>query len=302
MGYSYNGSSFTRTAVFNATPNTQEGGFWMGGGGPAVDSSNNVYAITGNGGFDVTNASAPNNDYGDSLLKLSGSLTVTSYFTPSDQLSDNQNDKDFGSGGTAILADLPQGNPIQHLIVAGGKDGSIYLLNRDGLGGLGDSAAVQKVSLGNAIFATGAYWNGFYYIVGLGGPLTVYQLDPTVPQLNKTGASSNTYGFPGSTPSVSAAGTSNGLVWTMNNNSYCTGQAKSCGPAVLHAYDATNVTTELWNSSTLSSDTAGNAVKFAVPTVANGKVYLGTRGNNTGGVFGSTSVSGELEVYGLKGN
>jgi hypothetical protein len=302
MGYSYNGSSFTQTAVFNSTPNGQQGGIWMAGGGAAVDSSNNLYILTGNGLFDATSKSAPNNDYGDTLLKLSGGLTVMSYFTPSDQLADYQNDEDFASGGAAILADLPAGNPLTHLLMAGGKDGSIYLLNRDALGGSGDAAAVQKTNLGTSIYATGAYWNGWYYLAGVGGPLTAYQLNASVPQFNKTGSSSNNFSFPGSTPSVSAAGTSNGLVWAVDNSRYCTPQSGACGPSVLHAYNATNVTTELWNSSMLSSDMAGNAIKFTVPTIANGKVYLGTRGNNTGGVYGSTSVSGELEVYGLKGN
>jgi hypothetical protein len=101
---------------------------------------------------------------------------------------------------------------------------------------------------------------------------------------------------------VSAAGTAGGVIWTMDNHSYCTKQSQACGPAVLHAHDAANVASELWNSSMVSTDVAGNAVKFSVPTIANGKVYIGTRGNNTGGVFGSTSVSGELDVYGLKPN
>ncbi len=99
---------------------------------------------------------------------------------------------------------------------------------------------------------------------------------------------------------MSAAGTTNGIVWVVDSSQYCTTPAPGCGPAILHAYNATNVKTELWNSSKVSADKAGNAVKFIVPTIANGKVYLGTRGNNTGGVSGSTSVSGELDVYGLK--
>jgi hypothetical protein len=111
-----------------------------------------------------------------------------------------------------------------------------------------------------------------------------------------------TYGWPGGTPSISANGAQSGIVWILNTNPYCTSQSTACGPAVLHAYDATNMATELWNSTmaAANADAAGNAVKFAVPTVANGRVYVGTRGNNTGGVFGSTSASGQLDVYGLK--
>jgi hypothetical protein len=146
IGYIYNGTSFVQSSVLNVTPNGQQGGIWMSGGAMAADSNNNLYAITGNGTFDATNASAPNNDYGDSLLQLSGSLSVSQYFTPTDELSDFQADRDFGSGGTAVLADLPAGsNPVtQHLVVGGGKDGGLYVLNRDLLGGLGDSNAVQE--------------------------------------------------------------------------------------------------------------------------------------------------------------
>jgi hypothetical protein len=94
----------------------------------------------------------------------------------------------------------------------------------------------------------------------------------------------------------------NGIVWALDNGNYCTTQSQGCGPTVLHAYDATNVATELWNSSQGTGSAAGNALKFAVPTVANGKVYVGTRGNNTGGVANSTNTPGELDVYGLLPN
>jgi hypothetical protein len=99
---------------------------------------------------------------------------------------------------------------------------------------------------------------------------------------------------------VSASGGGNGIVWALNSHAYCTRQSQSCGPAVLHAYNGTNIATELWNSSMVASDAAGNAVKFTLPTIANGRVYVGDRGNNTGGLLGSTSVSGQLDVYGLK--
>jgi hypothetical protein len=274
----------------------------MGGGAPAVDSSNNLYVLTGNGFFDATSTTAPNNDYGDTLLQLTSNLTVSQYFTPSDQLTLYQNDGDFASGGAAILADLPAGSPITHLIMGGGKDQSLYVLNRDLLGGLGDTSAVQKISFGSSIFTTGAYWNYYYYLAGVGGSLKAYLLNASIPMFTLASSSSNTYGFPGSGPSVSAAGTTNGVVWTLANYRYCTTASGGCGPTVLHAHAAANVATELWNSSMVSADVAGNAIKFTVPTIANGKVYVGTRGNNTGGVYGSTTVSGELDIYGLKPN
>jgi hypothetical protein len=155
------------------------------------------------------------------------------------------------------------------------------------------------------IFSAGAFWNDYLYIAGARQPLAAYRLSTSTAQfrlVTSTKVPSGGFGFPGSTPSVSAMGTANGVVWILDNSQYCTFASPGCGPAVLHAYDATNVATELWNSSMARADAAGNAVKFVVPTVANGKVYVATRGNNTGGVHGSTSVSGELDVYGLQPN
>jgi len=299
----YDAATLAQKNVLNVTPNVGSGGIWMGGGAPAVDSANNLYVLTGNATFDATNLFGPNNDYGDSFLKISPSLGVLSYFTPTDQLSDNANDQDFGAGGAAILVDLPSGTPSR-LVIGGGKDGSLYLLNRDSLGGFGDGNAWQKINFPGSIFATGAFWNNRFYLAGVGSHLYAYTFNTTSRQFVTTASSQSgaSFGFPGSTPSVSSQGGSNGIVWALDNGSYCTNQSTGCGPAILYAFDAIDLKTELWDSSKSSADMAGNAVKFTVPTIANGKVYVGTRGNNTGGVFGSTSVSGELEVYGLKPN
>jgi hypothetical protein len=296
----YNASNLTQTAVLNVSPNVGYGGIWMGGGAPAVDSSNNLYLITGNATFDATSATAPNNDYGDSFLKLTSSLSVAQYFTPSDEANDNAGDVDFGSGGAAILVDQPSG-PIQHFVIGGGKDGYLYLLNRDAMGGLGDSNAWQRFNFGNSIFATGAFWNNTFYMAGVGGHLQAFSLNTSTGKFNTSNVaqSSTTYGFPGSTPSVSSSGTTNGIVWALDNGNYCTLQSSGCAPSVLHAYDSTNIAAELWNSTLGIGNAAGNAVKFTVPTVANGKVYVGTRGNNTGGATSSTTIPGELDVYGL---
>jgi hypothetical protein len=300
MAYQYNGTTFTQIAAFNTTPNTLDGGVWMAGEAPAVDSSGNVYVSTGNGNFDANGVTPPNNDYGDSLLQLTGSLAVNQFFTPSDEVTLYANDGDFGSGGAAVLADLPAGNTVTHALVCGGKDGSLYVLNRDLLGGLGDVFAVQKIALGHGLFSTAALWNNYLFVAAAGGSLQAYQLTPSSVQFNLASISAHTYRWPGATPSVSASGTQNGLVWALDNSSYCTKQSPSCGAAVLHAYDATDLATELWSSSTNPQDAAGYAVKFTVPTVANGRVYVGTRGNNTGGVDSSTSTPGELDIYGLK--
>jgi hypothetical protein len=300
MAYHYDGTAVTQSAVLNTTPNTQQGGVWMSGEAPAVDSSGNLYVSTGNGNFDADSLTPPNNDYGDTLLQLTGSLGVSQYFTPSDEATLDANDRDFGSGGAAVLANLPVGGTVTHVLVCGGKDGSLYVLNRDMLGGFGDVFAVQKIPLGHGLFGTVALWNDNLFVAPIGGTLMAYQLTPSTAQFNLASISAHTYSFPGATPSVSASGTQNGLVWALDTHSYCTKNASSCGPAVLHAYDATDLATELWNSSTNAADTAGNAVKFTVPTVANGRVYVGTRGNNTGGADSSTSTPGEMEIYGLK--
>jgi hypothetical protein len=299
----FNASNLAVANVLNISPNVQSGGIWMGGGAPAADSNNHLYLITGNATFDANNASAPNNDYGDSFLQLTESLAVSSYFAPSDEVSDALNDGDFGSGGSAVVLNVNSGS-LKHLVVGGGKDGNLYLLNGDAMGGLGDSNARQHFFIGGGIFATGAFWNNNLYIAPIGSSLEDFSFDTTT-NLLSTGAASvspTTYGFPGATPSVSATGTTNGIVWALDNSLYCTSQSPGCGPAVLHAYSAASLSTELWNSGMAAADTAGNAVKFTVPTVANGKVYVGTRGNNTGGVGSSTTVPGELDIYGLKQN
>jgi hypothetical protein len=299
----FNASNLTVTNVLNVSPNVQYGGIWMGGGAPAADGNNNLYLITGNATFDANKPSAPNNDYGDSFLQLTPSLAVSSYFTPSDEANDAANDVDFGSGGTAVVLNVNSGT-LKHLVIGGGKDGNLYLLNGDAMGGLGDTNARQHFFINGGIFATGAFWNNNYYLVPVSSQLQAYSFDSASNLFNTgtTSISATSYGFPGATPSVSATGNMNGIVWTLDNTNYCTNQSPGCGPAVLHAYNATNLANELWNSGMAAGDSAGNAVKFTVPTVANGKVYVGTRGNNTGGVYNSTTVSGELDVYGLKQN
>ena len=309
LGYSYdaNGGTPTLGPVLNTTPNQNGGGIWMAGGAPAVDNLGNLYLGTGNGVFDASTATSAELDYGDSLLQLNGALSVNGYFTPSDQATDASKDLDFGSSGATMIVNLDSG-PFAHILVAGGKDGSLYVLNGDNLGGYGDSFALQgPMPLGGALLAPPAFWNNTLYIGAVGGPLQAFSFNPSTDQLSSaaTSQSPTNYGATGSKPgpglAVSAAGTSAGaVVWSIDTSANCFGQAAACGPAILHAYDAGNLGSELWNSTMVASDAAGNAVKFTVPTVANGKVYVGTRGNNTGGASGSTTISGEVDVYGLK--
>jgi hypothetical protein len=310
----YNASTLLQVpgAVFNTTPNTvsgagySRGGIWMGGGAPAADSSGNLYFLTGNGTFD---AGSGGSNYGDSTMKLSttAGLTVADWFTPADQASLDGADTDHGSGGAAILVDQPVG-PVQHLVIGGGKEGNLFLLNRDSMGHYGLSATpvnsntVQIFSVGNGIFSTSAFWNNSLYIAPAGGPLQSYPFNTATGKFNTGSATSAgvSFNFPGATPSISASGSSNGIVWAIDGSQYCTPQSPGCNPAVLHAFDASKLSTELWNSSQTAGDTAGFAVKFTVPTVANGHVYIGTRGNDNGG--GASSILGELDVYGLLPN
>jgi hypothetical protein len=273
----YNASTLAQVSVFIDTPGAGMGGIWMAGGAPAVDSTNNMYVITGNGNFDGVTL------FGDSFLKLSTpNLGILSFFAPSDQATLDSGDIDFGSGGATIIVDQPSG-PVQRLAIGGGKEGTLFLLNRDSLGGntANDAGAVQSFSVGNRIFSTPAFWQNTLYIAPVTDHLKSYTFSPSTGQFTTAPASQSpgTFGFPGSTPSISAQGTSNGIVWATE---------KGTGPAVLHAYDATNVGTELWNSANSSTDQAGQAVKFTVPTVANGKVYIGT--------------VGEISIYGLLPN
>ena len=308
-----------QTAVFNTTPNGlngADGGIWGGGGAPAIDSGGDVYVSTGNGDFDEA-PPPPNYDYGDSLLRLhpmNGStpngvnLSVAGWFTPFDQLSLQQSDADLGSGAQILLPDQAVGPP--HLLAQVGKEGTLYLVDRDNMGQYNasdNSQIIQSFSAGGGLWGTPAFWNNGFYYVGAWDFLKVFAFDPSTGLFNPTPASqsSNVFPFPDATPSISSLGVSNGIAWAIDAslygyasqsaaggiNCYVAPPPSACtGPAILHAYDATNLATEYWNSAQAGSnrDKAGNAVKFVPPTIANGKVYLGTRT--------------EVDVYGLLPN
>jgi chitodextrinase len=304
MGFS--ASTLARVSTFNSSPNGRQGGIWMGGGAPAVDSSGNLYVITGNGNFNGTT------DFGDSVLKLSSSLGIASSFTSAVQATLDANDLDLGSGGAVVLIDLPSSS-VPRILVGGGKGsgfvGTMYVMNRDSLGGYQQGASggdnvVQSFDIGKGIFSTPAFWQNTLYVSGFGTPLKAYALNTSTSQFNTTPTSQSptSYAKFGATPSISSSGSSNGIVWTIDFSSFGTSNAgpSSAGPAVLHAYDATNLSNELWNSSQGIGNTAGNAVKFTLPTVANGKVYVPTRGNDT--TTNSPTTRGGVDVYGLLPN
>lgn len=295
----YDATSLAQVSTYNLTADGSRGGVWMGGAAPAADSANAIYLSTGNGTFDHDSDTTPNTDLGDSVVKLTTSsrVSLSDWFSPFNQSDLEAADRDLGSSGTVLLPDQSSG--VAHLLVTGGKEGKLYLINRDSMGrycgacssSSGDTNTVQSFSATNALFGTPAFWQNGLYMAGLSDHLTVYNFNPSTGKFDTSPSSQSatTFSFPGATPSVSSQETANGIVWAIDSSQY--GPPKnSGGPAVLHAYDATNVATELWNSSQAPNnrDQAGNAVKFTVPTVSNGKVYVGTR----------TTV----EVYGLLPN
>jgi Concanavalin A-like lectin/glucanases superfamily/Chitobiase/beta-hexosaminidase C-terminal domain/PA14 domain/Bacterial Ig-like domain len=282
--------------VFNTTPNSTyasvsglgippgEGGIWMSGNGPAADAAGNIFFMVGNGPFNANTAGGT--EYGDSFMRLSttNGLAPADYFTPYNQLSLAQADADVGSGGLLLLPDGVGSAAHPQLLVGCGKEGKIYLLDRANLGkyrAAGDTQIVQELpgAVGGC-WSSPAYFNGKVYYVGSGDSLKAFQLyggkfNPTTPVSHSAATFSA-----GGTPSVSANGTTNGIVWFVQTDGYPGGQA------VLHAFDASNVARELYNSAqNASRDNPGPTVKFNTPTVANGKVYVG--------------VAGQLAVYGL---
>jgi hypothetical protein len=284
----YDATTLKQVTIFNDTPDGGRGGIWMAGGGPAADSLGNIYLLTGNGDFNGNTTGGRN--FGDTFLKLgtSGGLSVSSWFTPFDQSNLAANDLDLGGGGAVILLDQPAGL-FPRLVLGGGKAGKLYVVNRDSLGGFkstDDSQIVQSFLLGsNGIYSAPLFWQNTLYAAASGAPLNAYSFTTSTSQFQPTPVSSSlaSFAFPGTTPSLSAAGASNAILWAIR-------RVSSTAPVVLHAFDPTNLKTELWDSSQAPNnrDQAGIAGKFTVPTVANGKAYIGTQT--------------ELDVYGLLPN
>ena len=284
----YNQNTLALATVLNVTPNGNEGAFWAAGAGPAADSSGNIYALVGNGTFETTlNAGGfPNQgDYGNSFLRMStsgGHLTVADYFTMFNEVAESAADEDLGSGGALVVPDLTDSiGRTRHLAVGAGKDAHIYVADRDNMGKFNptsNSNIYQDVvgALGGQVFSMPAYFGGVIYYGAVGDALRAFPFSNAV--LASTSFSQSTTGFayPGATPSVSADGASNGIVWAAENSN----------PAVLHAYDAANLANQLYNSNQAAGgrDNFGTGNKFITPMIANGKVYVGTTSGV--GVFG----------------
>jgi hypothetical protein len=266
----YDASTLEQVSAFAVTANGSLGGIWMGGGSPMFDGEGNLYVTTGNGTFDADQNGI---DYGDSLLKLgptdTSNLGVIDFFTPFDQVALDMLDIDFGSSGVIALPDQAVGP--QHLAFSGGKEGTLYLVDRDSMGHFhanDDSQIVQSI-MGQVthVFSTPAYFNGMVYVGGESDNLKAFSLTNGQLSVAPVGMSKQSFPFTGTTPVVSANGIQNGIVWAIRNARY----------AVLHAFDATNLS-ELYNSLQIKKrDAMTGYVKFAVPTVANGRVFVGSQ-------------------------
>ena len=280
----YDQNTLAQTSVLDITPNGSEGAIWQAGGGLAADNSGNIYFLDGNGTWDTSvnaNGFPTKGDFGNSFMKLSDSsgLQVNDFFEPFNTVSESNGDTDLGSGGAMVLPDMTDSsNTTRHLAVGAGKDGNIYLVDRDHMGkfnSANNNNAYQVIAgaLDNGEWAAPAYFNGTLYYGGVNVPLQAFTFSQARLMAMPSSSSTETYPYPGSTPSISANGTSNAIVWAVQNGS----------TAALHAYDANNLRTEFYNSRNVSADGFGGN-KFITPTIANGKVYVGTP--NSVAVFG----------------
>jgi len=293
----YDSQALSQAGVWNSTPNLSStpngtlagGGIWASGSGPAGDG-NSIFFATGNGAFDVSQG-----DYSASVIKMgpptAGVFSVSDYFTPFNQAALNSKDMDLGSGG-ALLLDQPFGSP-QHLLFLCGKEGKLYVIDRDNMGRFNSASdhVFQSIPEANpGAWNSPAWWNNTLYLGGateqqasLPDTLKAFAFDPVTSMLSTTPSSQTalSFHFPAPTPSISANGSSSGILWMLEESSF----EDNSGQAVLRAYDATNLANLLYSSSdNPTRDSPGLSVKFAVPTVVNGKVYVGTR--NQLSVFG----------------
>jgi hypothetical protein len=287
-------STLAITSVLNVALGASGSGFasqgpsiWMSGGGPAADSAGNVYVLTANGRFETSlNAGGfpSGGDYGNSFVKISssgGTLAVADYFAMSGEIAESTGDGDLGSGGVMLLPDVTDANgTVRHLAVGAGKDGNLYVVNRDNMGkftSVGNNIwqEIQGV-LGAGVYATPAYFNSSIYYCAQGESLKAFSVTNALLSSSPTSQTSTHFAYPGTFPVVSANGTANAIVWAYENTS----------PAVLHAYAATNLGTELYNSNQASNgrDHFGAGNKYIAPVIADGKVFVAT--TNSVAVFG----------------
>ena len=271
---SYDATTLKRINVWNSTPNGGLGGVWQAGTGLAADDAGNLFIATGNGSYD---GKSGGNDFSDSIVKLtpnSGAhFALTDWFTPYNQQDFSNRDVDVGSGGVFLLPDQGQGAHHQHLLLQVGKSGSIYLVDRDKMSHYHSTNKIVQDLEGavGGMWATPGWWNNNVYLGGSWDYMRQYRFNTATGRLSLSAVATapTYYNFPGPTPSLSANGTSDAIVWALQNENY------GSGSSILHAYDATDISNELYNTGqNFARDDPGSAVKFTVPTVANGKVYV----------------------------
>jgi outer membrane protein assembly factor BamB len=280
-------STLAQVSVLNLTPNGSEGSVWMSGAGLAADSSGNIFLLDANGTFDTAldaNGFPGQGDFGNAFLKISTAsqrLAVADYFEMFNQSAENDSDQDLGSGGALVLPDLTDGSgKTRHLAVGAGKDSNIYVVDRDAMGKFNPSKnnIYQQIqgALSGSVFSMPAYFNNTVYYGSVGDNIKAFAISNAQLANSPASQTGNAFGYPGATPSISANGTSNAILWAAENG----------GGAVLHAYDATNLSHELYNSNQAAGgrDQFGSGNKFITPMITNGKVYVGT--TNGVGVFG----------------
>jgi hypothetical protein len=286
--FAYDARTLSQKNLFLATPHGGNGGIWQSGAAPAIDSAGNMYLVTGDGHFD---ANVGGQDYGDSILKFplnSTNLAPSDYFSPFNQLKLFDDNQDLGTGGVILLPDQVGVHP--HLLFTAGKDGTIYLVDRDSLGhfkSTSDDQIVQALThkFAHRVHSSAAFWQGidtsWVYLGGVSDSLKAFSLTNGRLSDSPTSESENTFGYPGPTPAISANGKLNGVVWVLSSN-------PGSGDQLLNAYDARDLGKLLYRSDQAANnrDKADQQVKFVVPTIANGKVYFGTRDH--------------LDVYGLR--
>jgi hypothetical protein len=279
----YSADTLQQTSALNITPNGSQGSIWMAGSGMASDGTS-LYVVDGNGTFGTTlnaQGSPVDGDFGNSLMKLSlGNLQVTDYFAMDNVVAEANADNDFGSGGVMLLPDQTTASGVvKHLAVAAGKDNLIYVVDRDSMGKFSPTAnniwQVLTGTLAGGIWGSPAYYAGVVYYGGLSDNLKALPVSGAHLATTAASKSPTTFAYPGATPAVSANGSSNGIVWAAENGT----------TGALHAYDASNLANELYNSNQAGTrDQWGAGNKFITPMIARGKVYVGA--TNGVAVFG----------------
>jgi chitodextrinase len=274
----YNATTLQQVFVFNATPNGEGGGIWQSGGGLAIDSAGNFFFATGDGSFSLN---AGGKDYGDTFIKLSPAGAVIDTFTPHDEDAIDGNNLDLDAGGMILLPDQP--GPHPHLLVSAGKNGTIYVVDRDNMGGF--HPADQNVQTLANIFPFGTplpgnysspvYYNGVVYFAPVADVVQAFSVTNGLLSASPTATTPQAFSYPGAALAVSADGANDGILWAVQKNGTAAG--------TLRAYDATNITRELYNSDQAANgrDQLDVAAKFSIPLVINGRVYVASEGKLT---------------------